>query len=386
MEAGRISIGSTAQYFITGATGLIGAECVYHILSHDSRAKVDLLVRAKNQQAAELRINRLFRTLFPTEIGYARMRPRARVLCGDIRHPKLGLSEALWLHCTRHTHYIIHAAAITDWEAPKAYFSAANVKGVQHMLTFARACSSLRRMLHLSSAYVCGERSGIIEPGDIDTEVPVSDWYQASKRSGEQLVLKHRKTLPIVIARPTHVVGNSDNGRTHRYHGVYRLGEWLYQGERVVLPVTEPNCFDVVPVDWAVNLMIRLLHLPQAEGRCFHLALGERAYSATQVCRIIQKSMDKLELDYKPIWQVAPRWFNIIHGPLMNRERAKEIRQMERYYGLERYFDASSTFRITGEDRHKLPGLESYCHKLFAYALKRRWEKLQSKGGSLTRA
>lgn len=127
-----------------------------------------------------------------------------------------------------------------------------NTLGTKHVMDFSKKCSKLGMLLHVSTAYVAGERSGIIseEPLrmgeglngdtnlDIDSEVQLAmtqlyklrkdrankftekiamkklgiqraqhyGWpntYVFTKSMGEMIVGKYRSELPVVIMRPT---------------------------------------------------------------------------------------------------------------------------------------------------------------------------------------
>jgi nucleoside-diphosphate-sugar epimerase len=89
--------------------------------------------------------------------------------------------------------------------------------------------------------------------------------------------------VPIVVHRPSIVVGRSDSGATTDYKTIYRPMRLLVRSydlwpsvlnRLVPVPVWPDTRLDVVPVDWLVSAMAALFRSDAADGRCFHLAAG----------------------------------------------------------------------------------------------------------------
>ncbi|KAM1401018.1 hypothetical protein ACFX2F_028222 [Malus domestica] len=82
---------------------------------------------------------------------------------GDVTFENLGVKDLkLREEMFYEIQIIINSAATTNFD--ERYDIALNVNtfGVLHVLGFAKKCLKLEMLLHISTAYVCGERAGII--------------------------------------------------------------------------------------------------------------------------------------------------------------------------------------------------------------------------------
>lgn len=371
-------------HFITGATGLYGAEYLHAVLSSDTKSQCALLIHANSRSVAEIRVNELMHYLFENGELHDQMRQRIEVYYGDISEKHFGLAENEWLSLAEKTRFIFHAAANSKLSDSKHALNAVNVMGTVSVLNFAKRCKHLVRMMHVSSAYVSGTKTGVISPDELDLKQPTSDDFQLSKRVAEVLVREHWHKLPIVIVRPSTLVGHSVLGRTNTYKAFYYPTRMLIMGHRVFFPASRFGKVEAIPVDWAARIALKLMHARGVNGRCFHLSMGERAYTMSQIERIITKSIDKHGIEYKQAKIIPRLGYKIFIAPLVSilypqgRSLNRDFNLLSNYSCIDRIFDNKATFRATSEDRHNLPGLEGYFDKLLSYAMKNRWHNIKS--------
>src|SRR5687768_9084756 len=76
---------------------------------------------------------------------------------------------------------IIHAAASTSFLAPLGDLRIANVEGTRHVLDFARTCPRLKKVVHVSTACVCGMQSGDISEERLRRPPAFVNAYEQSK-------------------------------------------------------------------------------------------------------------------------------------------------------------------------------------------------------------
>ncbi|KAM5554433.1 hypothetical protein ABKV19_022689, partial [Rosa sericea] len=82
---------------------------------------------------------------------------------GDVTYENLGVSEStLMEEMCDEIQIIFNSAATTNFDERYDISLGVNTFGVLHVLSFANKCMKLEILLHVSTAYVCGERSGII--------------------------------------------------------------------------------------------------------------------------------------------------------------------------------------------------------------------------------
>lgn len=259
---------------LTGATGLVGAELLGRLLARHPAAEVHCLIRASDAGALAERLRevRLLARLTPATAR------RVHAIAGDVARPGLGLGDA-FEPLARRVDTIVHAAASTRFDADLASARAVNLRSVIEICAFAqraRASGGLARLLHVSTAYVCGDRPGLIEVHDADRPGRFRNAYEQSKHEAE-LALRERATgLPWVIARPSIIVGDSRDGRTPHFRVLYEPMKWIATGKTDLLPCDPDVRLDVVPVDWVADALTLLCEHERAPGRAWHLCCGPR--------------------------------------------------------------------------------------------------------------
>ncbi|XP_048321897.2 fatty acyl-CoA reductase 3 [Ziziphus jujuba] len=161
---------------ITGATGFLGKMLVEKVLRVQPNVKkLYLLIRASDNDFAYQRMHteiigkELFRVLrerWDTEFE-SFVSEKMAAVSGDISFENLGLDandeEKLW----KEIDIIINSAATTRFDGRYDVALDINTLGVLHVLGFAKKCTKLRMLVHISTAYVCGERDGVIQEDTI---------------------------------------------------------------------------------------------------------------------------------------------------------------------------------------------------------------------------
>jgi nucleoside-diphosphate-sugar epimerase len=95
-----------------------------------------------------------------------------------------------------------------------------NVEGTAKVIAFARSAKgSLPGLVHVSTAYVSGERSGPIAEDELHLGQAFANDYEATKADAESLV--HASSLRAAIARPSIVVGAFETGAIGRFENIY---------------------------------------------------------------------------------------------------------------------------------------------------------------------
>jgi len=261
---------------LTGATGLLG-----QYLLHDLLLKahpVAVLVRDSPTERAAERIaqivafwsERLHRTL-----------PTPTVLNGDLGHVALGLTatDRRWLG--RHCQSVIHSAANLSFRGtPEGEPWQTNVEGTRSLLALCRDVG-LSEWHQVSTAFVCGRRTGHIAEEDLENGQSFHNPYEESKFQAEQLI-RRAAGIQATIYRPSIIVGDSVAGHTSTFTGLYlflelaaRLASVNSSGGEGSLPLRLPmnggEPWNLVPVDWVSRAIVELLVKSQWHGRTFHL-------------------------------------------------------------------------------------------------------------------
>jgi len=273
---------------LTGATGLLG-----RYLLHDLLLKahpVTVLVRDSRKGGAVERIAQI--VAFWSE-RLRRKLPTPVVLNGDLGHAGLGLTavDRRWLG--RHCRTVIHSAANLSFRAtPEKEPWRTNVDGTKNLLALCQDVG-LSEWHQVSTAFVCGQRTGIIAEDDCDYSQGFHNPYEESKCQAERLV-RRTPGMRATIYRPAVIVGDSRTGYTSGFNGLYRF---LELGARVAslstavggahmplrLPLSGDEDWNLVSVDWVSRAIVELLARQRWHGRTYHLVA--RAPVSTRLVR-----------------------------------------------------------------------------------------------------
>lgn len=283
------------HWLVTGATGLVGEYLIKDMLL--AGQKVAVVARSSKQLSAAQRIET---SLQRWEHVLGCDLPRPVVLEGDVTQSDLGLtaSDKDWVKQT--CQHLIHNAAVLNFfgQCKNAEPWKTNLCGTKNVLRLMEDCR-IEGMHYVSTAYVCGDRTGTIMEEDCDVGQSFRNDYERSKFEAEKLVRSADLNQAPSIYRPVVIAGDSTSGYTSTYHGLYlylRMMSLLVpQQERdfsgkiltkINLPISGNEARNVVPVEWVSEVLTHLLLTPKSHGRTFHLApqQGITANQLVQYC------------------------------------------------------------------------------------------------------
>jgi len=253
------------RYVVTGGTGFIGRRVVSRILGRSPDARVFVLVRRGSLGTFE----RL------AAGGDDAWGPRATALVGDLTADDLGLTDDAVAELGRIDH-VVHCAAVYDITVAEHVQRAANVEGTRAVIAMARRLDAT--LHHVSSIAVAGTHRGVYTEDDFDVAQDLPTPYHQTKFEAELLV-RSEPGLRYRIYRPAVVVGDSRTGEMDKVDGPYYFFGLL--AKLAVLPSFTPIVLpdtgrtNIVPVDYVVDAMTELMHLPGRDGQTFHLTAPE---------------------------------------------------------------------------------------------------------------
>ncbi|MGV9247152.1 SDR family oxidoreductase [Streptomyces sp. NPDC003710] len=245
----------TTTVLVTGASGLVGAEVTARLT-----AAGHTVLALLHSNGDLVRNNG--RKLTPGPGALIR-------ISGDISRPGLGLTPDD-RHIVATADRIVHCAAVTDFGLPEERYENINVTGTRHVLDLALAGRT--PMVHLSTAYVCGERDGTAREDELDVGQRPGNAYEKSKLTAETQVRKAAaEGLPVTVVRPSIITGASRTGRVRDFKTIYPVLKVLTRGLVRTVPGHYDAALDLVPVDRVADLVTEAAtRREDAEGLTLH--------------------------------------------------------------------------------------------------------------------
>lgn len=312
------------RVLVTGASGLVGAEVCARLL----KAGYDVhgLVHNVRQPVANNG-----RAVPASPDGRA---GTVRLVTGDVTVPRLGLGDSAWERLAADVDLIVHTAAITDFGRPRAVYDAINTTGTAHVIELAQQAGAA--LVHVSTAYVCGERDGVIteSPGDAGLS-SFGNFYEQSKFAAEQLVRKAAANgLPVTVIRPSVVVGATRTGVIRDFKNIYVVLKLLSEGRVSAIPGHFDACIDLVPVDHVAALVAAVAgDLERARDLTLH------AVGATVKMRHISDVLAEYPSFHVPRY-IAPATFDVSRLPGPEQGYWTRILSLyESYFRRRQHFD-----------------------------------------------
>lgn len=344
---------------LTGATGFLGMEVLVRVLER-SDADVLALVRAADADQAQRRLDAVMHKLY--DRPPARFTRRVRALAGDLRSPGFGLGQADLDLISGSTEAIAHCAASVAFDSPLPLALSDNTLGTARILELAEqvhAAGRLRRMIHVSTAFVCGCHDGRFEEADLDLDVEFRNNYERSKAYAEHILRRSDPTLPVTIARPSIVVGDSSSGWTPTFNVIYWPMRAYERGLLDTIPGSPAGRLDIVPVDYVADALFALL-IGGYERRTVHLVAGDLAVSNEELA----------ELASRHIGRATARF-----AEASTARSLEEMLTFVPYMNITGTFANSQTSQLLDGTGIKPASVLDYLHAILAYAKRSRWGK-----------
>jgi thioester reductase-like protein len=257
-------------YLLTGFPGFLAGRLLPRLLADDEEARIVALVEPRMVARA--------RALAPDGVD---------VQPGDITDPRLGLDDRTYERLAGEVVRVFHLAAVYDLAVGAELAERVNVAGTQHVVDFCRRATNLERHHYISTAYVAGERSGLVLEEDLAKGQAFKNFYESTKFAAEVIVRASMDDIPTTIYRPAIVVGDSRTGETQKFDGPYYLLRSMAGPLGSLLQIGRGDApFNVVPVDFVVDAIAAGARDAGAVGHTLHLVDPEPV-SSHELARLL---------------------------------------------------------------------------------------------------
>jgi len=353
--------------FLTGATGFLGTQLVQELLRTLPAARLALLVRSGKGKSAEERAQ----AIVPVA-----ERSRVQVVAGDVSQSNCGLDRATYDQLASETTRVIHSAATVRFDHSLDEARRMNVGGTRNVLDFAASARQVRSFVYVGTAYVAGQRTGLIREDELNVGQVFRNTYEQTKSEAEALVRSRFGSLPCVVLRPSIIVGDSRTGVTSSFKMMYWPLKIYARRLWRTVPGYPDAVLDIVPVDFVASAVARLAFDDAARSTAVHLCAGPRG-SAT-IDQIAHRAA--AFFDGPPARFVDPRLFFAAIRPLLyvslwGRKRRVLIdgRAYRDYFTMRMQFDTTNAERLLAPVGICPPPVMDYLDRLFNYCVASEW-------------
>ena len=286
--------------FLTGSTGYIGAHVAANLLDQHG-ASLNLLVRAKDPQDAQLRLWRAMQLHLEFPRFYEYLQTRVRVFVGDLTSPGFGLNRDEYDRLIHTTDSVIHCAASLNRKSEKSCLNV-NLRGTLEVLTLARHAEhyhGLRRFSEVSTVAVAGKRSNEVVTEDHSIEWDRSDYdpYARTKKFCEHMTRVLLPDTPKTVFRPSIVLGDSRRAETTQFDMVKAF---VFLAGLPALPFRPSDKIDIVNVDFVADAIATLHQKDQPRWDTYHLSSGTSSQTFKELTNALAEAQQKRKPVFLP--------------------------------------------------------------------------------------
>ena len=256
--------GSDNVVLVTGFPSFLAKKLALYLVTSEPRTTVITLVHPKDLVEARHAID----ALDPHD------RSRIQILEGDPCGIDLGLSGVELRQLAGEVDRIHHAAHVSYLGTDRKTAEQMNVVSAAEIVEVAKLSTSLQCLVLHSTAFVSGDRRGVVYEEDTSEGVTYRNAIEDTRAHAERIARRAGKSVPVAIVRPSLVVGDSGTGEIGRINLPY-LFTLLVLAAPIDIALPIPARGDVplhfVPIDHVVRAACAIGNDPRAPGRTFHL-------------------------------------------------------------------------------------------------------------------
>ena len=344
--------------FLTGFPGFITSKLIYQLTVHRSDLEFHLLIQEKFISLAEKHREEIVR-LSPS------LENKIHFYIGDITLTDCGLSakDIEFLQST--IREVWHLAAVYDLAIDRDRAFHINLNGTKQVLGLIKQFKNLERHYYISTAYVSGDRTGVIYEEELNVGQRFRNYYEETKFLAEVEVRNSMREIPTTIFRPGIVVGDSKTGETQKLDGPYyviNLMSKLPNTFAMSLIGSGRNTVNFVPVDFLISAMSYLSSRVESRDKIYHLT-DPNPLTQLEIFNLLSGLLGK-KLAAVPTPHFLARFFMGLKPVYNFTGMPKELTD---YFDHPHRYDCSNTLGDLKGSGIEVPRFSSYAPQLVAY-------------------
>ncbi|KAF6822859.1 L-2-aminoadipate reductase large subunit [Colletotrichum plurivorum] len=297
-----------ATFFLTGATGFLGAYLVKEILA---REKTKIIVHIRGVKDLSFAKDRITNSLKGYGLWQDSWADRLSCVLGDLSKPRLGLDDASWKHVAETADVAVHNAAYVHWIARYEQMMRPNVlstidimklcnEGKPKLFSFVSSTSTLDtdHYVNLSDQQTATGRGAVLEADDMEgSRFGLGTGYGQTKWVSEQLVREAGKRgLRGAVVRPGYILGSRHGGFSNTDDFLIRLCKGCVQlGARPLIV----NSVNAVPVDHVAKVVVASALNPLPGVNVVHVTAHPRLRMNEFLASLSYYGYEVPEVDYE---------------------------------------------------------------------------------------
>ena len=278
-------MGYRPDLLITGATGFVGGAFSARLLNTDRWDKILFLVRAPHREDGLVRLAHVLRKHEVPEELLNRLHLE-QILCGDL----MNVSE--WEDDPRLESItdVVSSAAVASFNNHRSIWPT-NADGVVRMVQVLKRRCTIHRFIQIGTGMSAGKQAPQLVPEGYDAGAATEHFldYTASKYAAELRIRMEVPDFPLVVARPSIIVGHTRLGCTAS-GSIF----WVFRTARALrsFPCELDQQIDVIPVDYCAEALHLLLDKPVLKHSAYHISAGAQcSCSFREVDQAIAETM-----------------------------------------------------------------------------------------------
>ncbi|WP_241580362.1 SDR family oxidoreductase [Rosenbergiella nectarea] len=331
---------------ITGSTGFLGGAVVANLLQNRVKDRLLLLVRGKSVEEGLNRLKANLKNFGLNESAIKTIAPE-NIILGDLALTEEFINDSRLNDLT----HVINCAAVASFGNNPTIWKV-NVEGTFQFAERMSRVEGLQKFIHVGTAMSCvPEPDSLVTEGvqDSSREQHIVE-YTWSKASIEKQMIEKLPTLPLVIARPSIVVGHSHLGCLPSA-SIF----WVF---RMALALGKFTCdlddrIDVIPVDYCAGALVMLLDAEKVINEVIHISAGTQSnVTFAEIDEAMAKALGRrsMGVDYQKVTYKqlsdSRRTFKDLFGPCNERIMLRAMNLYGHFSNLNVVFDNSKLLQL----------------------------------------